>query len=155
MQLTTGWARLSNGWTANLHGLINISRQETKKKKNQKKLEQPLTTGWARLSNGWRKSFLCTLLFGLMEAHQHERQLKEWTNPFGMQLTTTGWARLSNGWTANLHRLINISRQETKKKKNPKNPEQPLTTGSVSYTHLRAHETKANLVCRLLLEKKK
>ena len=27
----------------------------------------------------------------------------------------------------------------------------PLT---VSYTHLRAHETKANLVCRLLLEKK-
>jgi len=25
----------------------------------------------------------------------------------------------------------------------------------VSYTHLRAHETKANLVCRLLLEKKK
>ena len=29
------------------------------------------------------------------------------------------------------------------------------TPGSVSYTHLRAHETKANLVCRLLLEKKK
>ena len=28
-------------------------------------------------------------------------------------------------------------------------------TISVSYTHLRAHETKANLVCRLLLEKKK
>src|SRR5660397_227344 len=26
---------------------------------------------------------------------------------------------------------------------------------SVSYTHLRAHETKANIVCRLLLEKKK
>src|SRR5660397_229474 len=25
--------------------------------------------------------------------------------------------------------------------------------GAVSYTHLRAHETKANLVCRLLLEK--
>src|SRR5660397_234379 len=28
-------------------------------------------------------------------------------------------------------------------------------TYPVSYTHLRAHETKANLVCRLLLEKKK
>src|SRR5660398_318324 len=28
-------------------------------------------------------------------------------------------------------------------------------SGPVSYTHLRAHETKANLVCRLLLEKKK
>ncbi|VTU47755.1 Metal-dependent protease-like protein, putative molecular chaperone [Lactobacillus brevis ATCC 367] [Lacticaseibacillus rhamnosus] len=27
--------------------------------------------------------------------------------------------------------------------------------GSVSYTHLRAHETEADLVCRLLLEKKK
>src|SRR5678815_5804485 len=27
--------------------------------------------------------------------------------------------------------------------------------GSVSYTHLRAHETPEHLVCRLLLEKKK
>ena len=27
--------------------------------------------------------------------------------------------------------------------------------GAVSYTHLRAHETRSNLVCRLLLEKKK
>ena len=30
----------------------------------------------------------------------------------------------------------------------------PTSYDSVSYTHLRAHETKANLVCRLLLEKK-
>ena len=29
------------------------------------------------------------------------------------------------------------------------------TEGSVSYTHLRAHETVLDLVCRLLLEKKK
>src|SRR5678816_4235053 len=29
------------------------------------------------------------------------------------------------------------------------------TSGSVSYTHLRAHETPEHLVCRLLLEKKK
>ena len=29
------------------------------------------------------------------------------------------------------------------------------TTKTVSYTHLRAHETEADLVCRLLLEKKK
>ena len=28
-------------------------------------------------------------------------------------------------------------------------------TATVSYTHLRAHETEADLVCRLLLEKKK
>ena len=30
-----------------------------------------------------------------------------------------------------------------------------LTIGPVSYTHLRAHETVLDLVCRLLLEKKK
>eukprot|EP00658_Telonema_sp_P-2_P057415 TRINITY_DN45877_c0_g1_i1.p1 TRINITY_DN45877_c0_g1~~TRINITY_DN45877_c0_g1_i1.p1 ORF type:complete len:133 (+),score=21.67 TRINITY_DN45877_c0_g1_i1:311-709(+) len=30
-----------------------------------------------------------------------------------------------------------------------------LPTGTVSYTHLRAHETPEHLVCRLLLEKKK
>ncbi len=30
-----------------------------------------------------------------------------------------------------------------------------LSAGPVSYTHLRAHETCADLVCRLLLEKKK
>src|SRR5660397_212684 len=29
----------------------------------------------------------------------------------------------------------------------------PGSSTAVSYTHLRAHETKANLVCRLLLEK--
>ena len=34
-------------------------------------------------------------------------------------------------------------------------PENQDYTNAVSYTHLRAHETKANLVCRLLLEKKK
>ena len=30
-----------------------------------------------------------------------------------------------------------------------------ITAGTVSYTHLRAHETPEHLVCRLLLEKKK
>ena len=30
-----------------------------------------------------------------------------------------------------------------------------LILGAVSYTHLRAHETVLDLVCRLLLEKKK
>src|SRR5450756_2687760 len=30
-----------------------------------------------------------------------------------------------------------------------------LRFGAVSYTHLRAHETRHDLVCRLLLEKKK
>src|SRR5659263_225327 len=31
----------------------------------------------------------------------------------------------------------------------------PRPAGAVSYTHLRAHETRHDLVCRLLLEKKK
>src|SRR5665648_1235833 len=31
----------------------------------------------------------------------------------------------------------------------------PLRVEAVSYTHLRAHETRHDLVCRLLLEKKK
>ena len=30
-----------------------------------------------------------------------------------------------------------------------------MSPATVSYTHLRAHETLMNLVCRLLLEKKK
>ena len=34
-------------------------------------------------------------------------------------------------------------------------PLHPLKFTPVSYTHLRAHETLMNLVCRLLLEKKK
>ena len=34
-------------------------------------------------------------------------------------------------------------------------PEDPVNSGSVSYTHRRAHETRHELVCRLLLEKKK
>ena len=33
--------------------------------------------------------------------------------------------------------------------------EQLVTDNPVSYTHLRAHETREDLVCRLLLEKKK
>ena len=37
----------------------------------------------------------------------------------------------------------------------PRRKSSPCWMMPVSYTHLRAHETKANLVCRLLLEKKK
>src|SRR5665648_1202995 len=36
-----------------------------------------------------------------------------------------------------------------------KNSDSIKALGSVSYTHLRAHETRHDLVCRLLLEKKK
>ena len=41
------------------------------------------------------------------------------------------------------------------KEKTDKTKMDKLRTGSVSYTHLRAHETVLDLVCRLLLEKKK
>ncbi|CZR83267.1 hypothetical protein CDFC105_43990 [Clostridioides difficile] len=37
----------------------------------------------------------------------------------------------------------------------PGNRKTPAPTTAVSYTHLRAHETRHDLVCRLLLEKKK
>src|SRR5659263_743177 len=37
----------------------------------------------------------------------------------------------------------------------PEEQVEPATAGAVSYTHLRAHETRHDLVCRLLLEKKK
>ena len=36
-----------------------------------------------------------------------------------------------------------------------KDIQEEIDTTSVSYTHLRAHETDSYLVCRLLLEKKK
>ena len=36
-----------------------------------------------------------------------------------------------------------------------KEVEMPLSPVPVSYTHLRAHETVLDIVCRLLLEKKK
>ena len=58
---------------------------------------------------------------------------------------------------------INIAREErneeTRQDENQQRPEQreapPPPPKPVSYTHLRAHETRSNLVCRLLLEKKK
>ena len=37
----------------------------------------------------------------------------------------------------------------------PRQPNGQPSENPVTYTHIRAHETKANLVCRLLLEKKK
>ena len=39
--------------------------------------------------------------------------------------------------------------------RNLKNLQEEMSLYAVSYTHLRAHETVLDLVCRLLLEKKK
>ena len=49
----------------------------------------------------------------------------------------------------NLELVVHKSRLEYREKKLV-----PLYQKSVSYTHLRAHETVLDLVCRLLLEKK-
>src|SRR5450756_2917534 len=49
-------------------------------------------------------------------------------------------------------------RQASQKRYHPRNSRaarSPLRSLPVSYTHLRAHETRHDLVCRLLLEKKK
>ena len=49
--------------------------------------------------------------------------------------------------------LLNRERKITKYTQNV--IKKAMAQGAVSYTHLRAHETRGNLVCRLLLEKKK
>src|SRR5450759_5794784 len=52
-------------------------------------------------------------------------------------------------------RIARRLRDEEGEKKISAKGEEGLPSGSVSYTHLRAHETRHDLVCRLLLEKKK
>ena len=65
--------------------------------------------------------------------------------------------RHTKGWNTNdiaaLFRKANVAHD---KKRDSHDIESLSNTEAytVSYTHLRAHETKANLVCRLLLEKK-
>ena len=48
-------------------------------------------------------------------------------------------------------RRISISKKSSSKEDGKEGEEEE----AVSYTHLRAHETREDLVCRLLLEKKK
>ena len=50
---------------------------------------------------------------------------------------------------------MNGNSQKTFHESAAKNKAHLHTTKPVSYTHLRAHETVLDLVCRLLLEKKK
>src|SRR5450756_2803017 len=47
------------------------------------------------------------------------------------------------------------SKRWTSKPTSPISSFDSSCSGTVSYTHLRAHETRHDLVCRLLLEKKK
>ena len=53
------------------------------------------------------------------------------------------------------HARVQLSAQTVSIEPNAKTHELQYINGSVSYTHLRAHETREDLVCRLLLEKKK
>ena len=63
----------------------------------------------------------------------YKRQLMYEVNPFSFIVEQAGGMAISNN----------------------KNPLDIVPLESVSYTHLRAHETVLDLVCRLLLEKKK
>ena len=55
---------------------------------------------------------------------------------------------LQAGKSKELAKLVQFERR-------PYSAEKIIKAGAVSYTHLRAHETVLDLVCRLLLEKKK
>ena len=52
-----------------------------------------------------------------------------------------------------LDNMKELSQQKTEKR-DELYEKSMLKRSTVSYTHLRAHETEADLVCRLLLEKK-
>ena len=72
------------------------------------------------------------------------------------------YARLSKGYILQAGNVLEITINElSTMEKNPATPENYIIDQDgniyhpVSYTHLRAHETVLDLVCRLLLEKKK
>ena len=64
-------------------------------------------------------------------------------------------------YTGNIHKIGSVDDGTTTTDSMAQERERGITiqsacvTTSVSYTHLRAHETPEHLVCRLLLEKKK
>ena len=77
-----------------------------------------------------------------------------YTNPLWMPCVKTQvllyrFAPICQAWISKNAEKINIVIFACQSRKNRREP------GPVSYTHLRAHETGRNLVCRLLLEKKK
>eukprot|EP00828_Plagiopyla_frontata_P004741 TRINITY_DN11789_c0_g1_i2.p4 TRINITY_DN11789_c0_g1~~TRINITY_DN11789_c0_g1_i2.p4 ORF type:complete len:114 (-),score=18.62 TRINITY_DN11789_c0_g1_i2:17-358(-) len=63
-----------------------------------------------------------------------------------------GYFYLKNDSEKGFHMSIKLKKMEGLKLRKPFRGN---SIESVSYTHLRAHETGRNLVCRLLLEKKK
>src|SRR5674476_836351 len=76
----------------------------------------------------------------------------------GEVVGVTRWSRdnARRRLTAAAKRPPGGGRQVAKKPRKPRSPKYSYdTVKAVSYTHLRAHETGRNLVCRLLLEKKK
>src|SRR5660397_284745 len=89
----------------------------------------------------------------------HEAPGLHITSPRKLILTHLGFLRLPgllthSGDDGHLHlRVVLLESGQSVSLENSVGILKPITP--VSYTHLRAHETKANLVCRLLLEKKK
>src|SRR5664280_1996109 len=61
------------------------------------------------------------------------------------------WLRIIKELYANNPEIVRLAKESFELK----NILGSITTKAVSYTHLRAHETVLDLVCRLLLEKKK
>src|SRR5664279_6377960 len=73
----------------------------------------------------------------------HRQAKRRWRMTYGL----TGGISISS--------YSPINSLSTSDEKEPPHRSQALGMWSVSYTHLRAHETDSYLVCRLLLEKKK
>src|SRR5660397_195549 len=68
------------------------------------------------------------------------------------------WSKQAAGgteWYTNQLAALQIPFTETDLQATVGKEKKVFRNVAVSYTHLRAHETKANIVCRLLLEKKK
>src|SRR5450759_655031 len=84
------------------------------------------------------------------------RPVRVMTNPSGR------WASAGPGMTKRAGRAIiavkngsNSQTRLTKKDMGTAERQARISVRTYSYTHLRAHETRHDLVCRLLLEKKK
>ena len=79
-----------------------------------------------------------------------QSQTKEWVNAACKACEGLTMDHFDGGWTA-----LGLSKYaKSLEKLDAAFKDACTVAGAVSYTHLRAHETRSNLVCRLLLEKR-
>src|SRR5450756_3063272 len=83
-------------------------------------------------------------VFIVLEGHVILRNKIKVGRGFVPVIATAGQTFVSEGLSPNSHYVTDANASEETK-----------TMFPVSYTHLRAHETRHDIVCRLLLEKKK